>query len=85
MLEKIGDYLRGEPELKSKLDELDVALALERASRNRVIQVQTAAQRALRVWKGEVVTISPTTGANPRKDRIMVKVVLYLVFGRCQK
>ena len=45
-------------------------LALERASRNRVIQVQTAAQRALRVWKGEVITT--VKNPSPRKDRIMV-------------
>jgi hypothetical protein len=54
-LERIGELIRDRPELKAKLDELDVIQSLEKASRNRVIQVQMAASRAMRVWNGEVV------------------------------
>jgi len=34
------------------VDELDVVSSLEKATRNRVIQVQMAAARALKVWNG---------------------------------
>lgn len=44
--------MRDKPEIKSKLDELDVIPSLEKATRNRVIQVQMAASRAIRVWNG---------------------------------
>lgn len=56
ILQRIGELLRDKPEIKGKLDELDVVPALEKAARNRVIQVQIAASKAMRAWNGEVVS-----------------------------
>lgn len=37
---------------KEKMMDLNIIEALEKASRNRVIQVQMAATRAIKAWKG---------------------------------
>jgi hypothetical protein len=47
---------------KDKLIDLNVQEALVQASRNRIIQVQLAASRALRAWKGEEVVSPPKNG-----------------------
>lgn len=52
ILEKIGELIQDKQEIKAKLDELDVIPCLEKAARNRVIQVQMAAARAIKVWNG---------------------------------
>lgn len=53
ILAKIGELVKDKPPLKVKLDELDVLPSLEKATRNRVIQVQMAAAKAIRSWNGE--------------------------------
>lgn len=52
ILEKIGTLIRDKPDIKETLDQLDVREALERTARNRILQVQTAATRAVKSWNG---------------------------------
>ena len=50
MIEKIGSLLPSTE--KEKLYELRIDAALQQAARHRIIQVQLAASRALKVWRG---------------------------------
>lgn len=47
---------------KDKLIDLNIMEALVVASRNRIIQVQLAASRAVRAWKGEAIVSPPKNG-----------------------
>ena len=50
MIEKIGRLLPSSE--KDKLYELQIPEALQQAARHRIIQVQLAASKALKVWRG---------------------------------
>jgi hypothetical protein len=68
IIERLGLLIS--PEEKDKLVDLNVLDALVQASRNRIIQVQLAASRALRAWKGEAVLSPPKAG-------LIVTIVLF--------
>jgi len=55
IFEKIGLLLS--PEEREKLSDLNILTSLSKAARNKIIQVQTAATRAIKVWKGESVSV----------------------------
>jgi len=44
------------PDEREKLADLNILGSLSKASRNKIIQVQMAATRALKVWRGETVS-----------------------------
>ena len=59
IVERLGQLLSQED--KDKLVDLNVVESLQKAARHRVIQVQMAASRALKSWKG-IVPDSPQAG-----------------------
>lgn len=51
ILEKIALLLR--PEERSKFEDLNIIGSLTKSARNKIIQVQMAASRAVKAWRGE--------------------------------
>ena len=60
IIERLGVLLPSTE--KDKLVDLNMQDALVQASRNRIMQVQLAASRALRAWRGEEVLSPPKNG-----------------------
>lgn len=60
IIERLGVLLPAQE--KDKLIDMNVQESLVQASRNRIMQVQLAASRALRAWKGEAVLSPPKAG-----------------------
>lgn len=67
MIEKIGRLLPLQE--REKLFELRIPEALQQAARHRIIQVQLAASKALKAWRGEAVEESP-----PKTKGLMVQL-----------
>ena len=75
ILEKVGKLLPITE--KEKLFELRIAESLQQAARHRIIQVQLAAARAFKAWKGE-----PTDQSPPKSRGLVVFTSLFSLWRK---